>query len=401
MARRSAIDGAKNLWVIVSEAVSSFSRNDNLTLASSLAFNTALALIPALFLLTSLLGAVIGSSQTALLKTERMLEQVIPRFSEVILAEVGKLSEHGRTLSLVNFLVLVWSITPLVSSMRKAFGTIFKPRSERSYVVGKLLDIVIVVTLTVGIAAIAVMGVALQYFRRVGGVAALPRLVESVAPLGLVILLILFLYRAFTPNVAVRHLLAGAVTAGLLWHAMRPAFNIFLVYNPGYGIAFGSFKSFFIIIIWIYYSQVVFLFGAEITSALNRREPILIKRLMAGKKIIPASGRSHLVFSCQKDHMVFREGDAGHEMYFVLKGSVGIRKGGREIAVIGPGRHFGEMSFLLAEPRTAAAVALEDSEFIVVDNHNIDELMREFPDYIRELLTEMARRLKATDELLP
>ena len=401
MARRSAIDGAKNLWVIVSEAVSSFSRNDNLTLASSLAFNTALALIPALFLLTSLLGAVIGSSQTALLKTERMLEQVIPRFSEVILAEVGKLSEHGRTLSLVNFLVLVWSITPLVSSMRKAFDTIFKPRSERSYVVGKLLDIVIVVTLTVGIAAIAVMGVALQYFRRVGGVAALPRLVESVAPLGLVILLILFLYRAFTPNVAVRHLLAGAVTAGVLWHAMRPAFNIFLVYNPGYGIAFGSFKSFFIIIIWIYYSQVVFLFGAEITSALNRREPILIKRLMAGKKIIPASGRSHLVFSCQKDHIVFREGDVGHEMYFVLKGSVGIRKGGREIAVIRPGRHFGEMSFLLAEPRTAAAVALEDSEFIVVDNHNIDELMREFPDYIRELLTEMARRLKATDELLP
>ena len=50
---------------------------------------------------------------------------------------------------------------------------------------------------------------------------------------------------------------------------MTPAFHLFITYNPGYGFAFGSFKSLFVVIIWIDYSLVVFLFGAEITASLG------------------------------------------------------------------------------------------------------------------------------------
>jgi hypothetical protein len=48
---------------------------------------------------------------------------------------------------------------------------------------------------------------------------------------------------------------------------------LFLRYNPGYGFAFGFFKSLFVVLIWIYFSLALFLFGAEITASLSRGSP--------------------------------------------------------------------------------------------------------------------------------
>jgi membrane protein len=397
MAKRSAVDGAKSLWVIVAEAAASFSRNNNLRSASSMAFNTMLALVPALFLLTSGLAAAIGSSESALARTRELVGQVIPRFSEVVIAEVGRLAAFGTTLSLLNLVVLLWSITPLVASMRGAFATIFKAPAAHSFVARKVLDVLIVLFLVTALSGIAALGVVLHVFAQIGKVSVLSRLVASAAAIVFVVLLVLVPYAVFIPKVRARHLLAGAVTTASLWFLLRPAFSLFLTYNPGFGLAFGSFKSLFIVIIWIYYSQAVFLFGAEITAALSRKDSILIRRLMEGRRIIPAVGRSQFVTSFEQGSSIFLDGEAGREMYFVLRGSVSIRREGREIAVIPAGKHFGEMSFLLGRPRTAAAVAREDCELVVIDNRNIEVLMREFPGYIRDMLTEMARRLAETN----
>jgi membrane protein len=388
------------LRVVLIEAATSFSRNNNLRSASSMAFNTMLALIPALFLLTSLLGTAIGSSESALLKTRALAEQFIPRFSEVVIREVGQIAAFGTTLSLVNLLLLLWSITPLVGSIRTAIETIFKTPVAHSFVARKVLDIIIVLTLVTAFSVIAALGVVLNVFVQIGKVTLVSSLAASVAAVVVVVFLVLLIYLVFMPRVRWPHLLAGSVTTAALWLVMRPAFSLFLTFNPGFGLAFGSFKSLFIVIIWIYYSQAVFLFGAEVTSAMSRKDSIMIRRLMEGKRMVPAGGRSRFVSSLEPGRTIFEEGDSGSEMYFVLKGSVSIRKEGREIAVIPAGKHFGEMSFLLAEPRTAAAVAGEDCELIVIDSRNIELLMREFPGYIRDMLTEMARRLKETNALV-
>jgi uncharacterized BrkB/YihY/UPF0761 family membrane protein len=54
-------DIAKKSWMIVAEAFSSFQRNDDLAAASAMAFSAMLAIIPALFLLTALLGMAMPS----------------------------------------------------------------------------------------------------------------------------------------------------------------------------------------------------------------------------------------------------------------------------------------------------------------------------------------------------
>jgi CRP-like cAMP-binding protein len=119
---------------------------------------------------------------------------------------------------------------------------------------------------------------------------------------------------------------------------------------------------------------------------------------MQGRRGLGRLGRQRFLRQVPLDETFFLEGEAGSEMYHVLSGSVSIRKGETEIAVIGPGKFFGEMTFLLGTCRSATAVAREDCECIVINPQNLDALMREFPDTIRDMLVEMAQRLQQTSE---
>ena len=393
------MDGLKHGWVVLQEAAGSFFRNADLRHASSLAFYSTLALIPAMLLLTYLLSVGIGSSQLAQLKTAEFIGQVIPRFGEVVLQEVSRLASHPRAAGGLNLLVLTWSLTPLVSSLRQIINAMFKTRDRRTVLVSKAIDLAMGMLFITGLAMVTGAGVLLNFITRfshgIQGVHA-PVSLKFTLPFCLTVLLVWGVYYAFTNGVRRTHLLVGALTTTALWFMLRPAFTLFLTYDQGYGFAFGSFKSIFIVVIWIYYSMAVLLFGAEVVAALHRGETVLIKRLMEGRRGLPVLGRNRLLLEAPPGWVFFQEGEKGVEMFFVLDGSVSILKGGREIAQIRKGKFFGEMTFLLGLERSATAVALEPCKCVVVHAHNFEALLLEFPGMIREMLVEMADRLRDT-----
>ena len=263
----------KKLWFVLSEALSSFRKNNDLTAASSLAFYAMLALIPALYLLTFLLGAVIGSSAQAFQKTQELMSQFVPAYSQVILKEVGFITSHRGAIGLVNIFVLFWSITPFVSELRLSLGTIFPKGPSRPFLLEKLFDVAISIIFLIGFSAVVVADVVLTLMERIQRLRLLPIYLEEFAPFIVVTGVVFSLYFTFSSKMRIRQLIIGSLVTSLLWFAMRPAFHLFLTYNPGYGFAFGSFKSLFVVIIWIYYFLVVFLFGAEIAAASAGRRP--------------------------------------------------------------------------------------------------------------------------------
>ena len=377
------------------EAVDAFLLDNGFQAASSLAFYTTLALVPSLILLTWLLGLGLGSSQSAMARTELVVQEVIPRFGEVLLREVSRLAHGGAVAGAVNTFALFWSVVPLVGSMRTAVETCFRSVPRRSLWLSTLVDVATGILFVTGFAAVASLGVALRILRT-QSVLPVPAWLDLGVPFAFSAMLLVFVYWVLSPRVRLAHLVTGSLAAAALWFAMRPAFSLFLTFNPGYGVAFGSLKSLFIVILWVYYSQAAFLFGAELIAALHRKETILIRRLMDGKADAREAGRSPFVVRLSSGQTVFREGDAGREAYYVLEGSVGIVKDGREISTIGPGKFFGEMSFLLGHPRSAGAVAREECACIRVDDRNVQTLMREFPETVRLMLEEMASRLERT-----
>jgi CRP-like cAMP-binding protein len=120
---------------------------------------------------------------------------------------------------------------------------------------------------------------------------------------------------------------------------------------------------------------------------------VLIKRLMDGRGSVPFKGDTRLVLEAPAGWVFFQEGDPGEEMFFVLGGAVSICREGRQIALIGKGKYFGEMTFLLGMERSATAVALEPCRCVIIHSHNFEALLLEFPEIVREMLVEMAFRL--------
>ena len=389
----------KKSMMVAAETVSSFRRNNDLAAASSMAFSAMLAIIPALFLLTALLSLAIGSSQDAFRRVQEMATQVIPTYSQEIVKEVQYLARNIRTFGLVNGFIFLLAVTPLVTDLRAALGVIFRSGSERPFLLVKLIDLAMTVVFLLGITAISAAGVALAVAEKWLRLPGLPPYLGRVDQYLFIALAFFLLYWVFSRKVRAVHLSAGALIGSALWYLMGPLFYAFLAYNPGYGLAFGSFKSLFVVIIWIYYSFAVFLLGAEAAAALERREIIFLKRLIHGKKGLPAAVAEKFIARYGPGEVIFADGDGGDQMYVVLKGSVAIWKGSRVITTVKAGQYFGVVSFLLDSSRIATAVALDDVELVMITRQNISHLMSESPDFILAMLKEAALRLRETGKL--
>jgi CRP-like cAMP-binding protein len=108
---------------------------------------------------------------------------------------------------------------------------------------------------------------------------------------------------------------------------------------------------------------------------------------------------------CRRGKTIFRRGAPGSAMMAVLRGGVKIctvSPGGKEavLNVIGPGQVFGEIAVLDGGPRTADAVALRDSDILVLDRRDLMPVVRANPDLAQRLLEVLCQRLRKTSEQL-
>ena len=65
--------------------------------------------------------------------------------------------------------------------------------------------------------------------------------------------------------------------------------------------------------------------------------------------------------SLSQDEVLFREGDAGDDMYGVISGAVELRRGEKVVLRIGPDGTFGELAIIDASPRSLTAIAVEQT----------------------------------------
>lgn len=102
---------------------------------------------------------------------------------------------------------------------------------------------------------------------------------------------------------------------------------------------------------------------------------------------------------------IFEVGDAGAEVYIVRTGRVEIyvETADGERVVLGEnerGDVIGELSFLDGGPRTATAIAVEDTQMLSLHRERLLEFIDEHPHAALDLLTVVGRRLRTTHELL-
>lgn len=101
------------------------------------------------------------------------------------------------------------------------------------------------------------------------------------------------------------------------------------------------------------------------------------------------------------NEVIFAEQDLGDEMYLVRTGRVSVEQNiaGEEtpVDVIGAGGHFGEMAIIDDQPRSATAVANEDTSLLVLHKNDFRSAVQDYPDIAFEVFRELTRRLRRSD----
>ena len=107
--------------------------------------------------------------------------------------------------------------------------------------------------------------------------------------------------------------------------------------------------------------------------------------------------------SYRKGNVIILAEDVGDTFFIIRKGQVKvsiIHEDGREVifSLLGPGTVFGELSLLDGKPRSANVVALKDTELITLRHSEFLQLVYQNPQVATALLSELASRLRRTDE---
>jgi len=102
---------------------------------------------------------------------------------------------------------------------------------------------------------------------------------------------------------------------------------------------------------------------------------------------------------------IFMKGDPGGSMMAVIRGRVKICShsvDGKELTlnIINRGGLFGEIALLDGEPRTADAVALEETDLLVLDRARFLPFLAANPEIALRLLCMLCKRLRQTSEHL-
>jgi CRP-like cAMP-binding protein len=100
--------------------------------------------------------------------------------------------------------------------------------------------------------------------------------------------------------------------------------------------------------------------------------------------------------------VIFVEGEFSREAYLIKSGRVDIvrmNRGKRHVLQhLEAGDIFGEMGLVLGGARTAGAVVQQDCACFVIDQDELDRMLKESPRFVQGLLKTLSKRLKSMND---
>ncbi len=98
------------------------------------------------------------------------------------------------------------------------------------------------------------------------------------------------------------------------------------------------------------------------------------------------------------DEAIITEGTPGDHMYIVFTGEVRVHKkqaaGDSELARLGAGQMFGEMSLFDDQPRSATVSAVGEAEVLSLDRERFLSLVHQRPQILMEVCKVLVQRLR-------
>ena len=113
---------------------------------------------------------------------------------------------------------------------------------------------------------------------------------------------------------------------------------------------------------------------------------------------LAAIGQRAIEVEFPTDHVIARQGEIGTGLFVVIAGAVRVVRDGKELARMGPGDFFGEMSVIDGLPRVAQVITTEPTRCLALASWEFERLVLDNPTIGLAILRGLSARLRAKTE---
>ena len=273
--------GFAHLWLILQKTYSAWDEHQAPRVGAALAFYTLLSLAPLAILVVAMVSAVLGHTTAQ----DDILAEVNALIGKDGADAVRAMIDHapapaaGTLASIAGLASLLFGASGVFNELRSVLNQIWntvhpkgsgvwKTIKDRFFSFGMVLAVgfLLLVSLLLS-AALAAAG---KFF---GGILPVPEIVLSVFNLAIslagISLLFALIFR-YVPEAPIRwrDVWVGAAATGFFFTLGKHLIGLYLG-KFAVGSAYGAAGSLVVVIVWVYYSSMVFLFGAELTRVLE------------------------------------------------------------------------------------------------------------------------------------
>lgn len=284
----------RTLWQVLVGTTNNWLDDQASSIAAALAFYCAFSLAPLLIIIVSVTGWIVGA-ETAYSYTGNQLTMLFGKPSAELILEAMRSSQsvEGLWATVVSVVMLAVGASTVFAALESALQQIWGgreglPSGWRAFVRARLVSFgfilaigfLLLVSLTLTTALAALRGYVVRHFEGLVGLfASIDLLVSVVLGTGLIAMMYRYLPAR---RLAWRHVLTGALVTALLFHLGRWGIGLYLG-RATQPTAYGAAASFAALLLWLYYSAQIFLFGAEFTAFLgqSRKPKAIAEKLSA------------------------------------------------------------------------------------------------------------------------
>jgi membrane protein len=277
----------KNLVLLLRQAVERWNTDRAPRLSAALAYYATFSLAPLALVTIWIAGRIFGNA----VAQRYLIELIAQNFgadSAAFVQEMIGVVYRNSTSPLFGFIALfglVFGATGLFFGMQDALNTIWSvppdpPRNVWRSLLGIFQDRALSFVMVLASGGILTVSLAISTFLTVldpllrvlqPQSAALINIIDLLISFAIVTVLFAVIYRILPETrVAWRDVWLGALSGALLFTVGKFALSLYLTYS-NIRTVFGAASSFVVVLIWIYYSAQIFLFGAEVCRVYANR----------------------------------------------------------------------------------------------------------------------------------
>lgn len=266
-------------WAILKQTVLNFFQDDSISYASSIAFYTIFSL-PAILIISLSIGATVYERDVVQKELINQVGRLIGKESAAGIEQIlinAALDSTGTLAKIVGIATLIFSATTVFISLQTSLNKIWgiKPKPERGfvkYIIDRLLSLAMVISVGFLLLVSLIVDTALVVIQKgladvlAGWTLYVVTTVNILISLALITLIFALMFKVL-PDAKIKwkDVWVGSVITTAFFTLGKYLIGFYLG-NSSVNSAYGAAGSLVVILIWVYYSTVIFLFGAELTS---------------------------------------------------------------------------------------------------------------------------------------